>query len=146
MDKNELTALRAEYLKNNKETIDYVLNALDAVLKTKVLSGSTEIAITREDVSNCIIRYKENKAREIGVSFSELSYAFGISVDYKDILKRYESKLESGGIKVFRNTVTDLSFSYDGKGSLSDLVKEMIDNRDIMYLTVEVEDTEKELL
>ena len=146
MDKNELTALRAEYLSKNKETIDYVLKALDGVLKTRVLSGGTEVVITREDVYSCLSNYKRLKERETKVAYNDLPYKFGISADYKDILKRYESKLESSGIKVFRHIATDLVFNYDGKGSLSDLMKEMIDNRDIMYLTITVEDTEKELI
>lgn len=145
MDKNELTALRAEYLKNNKETIDYVLKALDNILKTRVLSGSTEVAITREDVYNSLIAYKENKAIETKVDFNDLFYRFGISIDYKDILSRYKNKLESNGITVFRNRLADLSFSYDGKGSLSNLISAMLKNRDIIYLTVIV-DAEKELL
>lgn len=146
MDKNELTALRAEYLSKNKETIDYVLKALDNVLKTKVLSGSTEVVISRGDVYSCLIRYKENKASETGVNFNDLSYWFEISIDYKDILKRYESKLESSGIRVFRHVITDLVFNYNGKGSLSDLTEEMVNNKDIMYLTITIEDTEKELI
>lgn len=145
MDKNELTALRAEYLKNNKETIDYVLNDLDNILKTRVLSGSTEVTITRGDVYNSLIAYKENKAIETKVDFNDLFYRFGISVDYKDILSRYKNKLESNGITVFRNRLADLSFSYDGKGSLSSLISEMLKNRDIIYLTIIV-DAEKELL
>lgn len=145
MDKNELTALRAEYLKNNKETIDYVLKALDNILKTRVLSGSTEVVISRGDVYNSLIAYKENKAIETKVDFNDLSYRFGISIDYKDILSRYKNKLESNGITVFRNRLADLSFSYDGKGSLSNLISEMLKNRDIIYLTIIV-DAEKELM
>ena len=145
MDKNELTALRAEYLKNNKETIDYVLKALDNILKTRVLSGSTEVAITREDVYNSLIAYKENKAIETKVDFNDLFYRFGISIDYKDILSRYKNRLESNGIKVFINRLTGLAFTYDGKGSLSSLISAMLKNRDIIYLTVIV-DAEKELL
>lgn len=144
MDKNELTALRAEYLSNNKETIDYILKALDNVLKTKVLSGSTEVVISRGDVYRCLIRYKENKASETGVNFNDLFSKFGISVDYKDILRRYESKLESSGIKVFRNTMTDLNFTYNGYSSLSEITEEMVNNKDIMYLTITLE--EKELI
>lgn len=146
MDKNELTALRAEYLSKNKETIDYILNALDNILKTKVLSGSTEVVISRGDVYSCLIGYKENKASETGVNFNDLSYRFGISIDYRDILKRYESKLESSGIRVFSHVMTDLVFNYNGKGSLSDIAEEMVNNRGIMYLTITVEDAEKELI
>lgn len=145
MDKNELTVLRAEYLSKNKETIDYILKDLDDVLKTKVLSGSTEVAITRDDVYKCLRDYKHFKERETKVAYNDLFYKFGISVDYKDILRRYESKLESSGIKVFRNTMTDLNFTYNGKGSLSDITEEMVNNRGIMYLTITA-DTEKELI
>ena len=145
MDKNELMALRAEYLSKNKETIDYILKALDNVLKTKVLSGSTEVVITRDDVYSCLSNYKRIKEMETKVAYNDLPYKFGISVDYKDILRRYESKLESGGIRVFRHIATDLVFNYDGKGSLNDLMKEMVNNRDIMYLTITV-DEEKELI
>ena len=77
------------------------------------------------------------------VAYNDLFSKFGISVDYKDILRRYESKLESSGIKVFRNTMTDLNFTYSGKCSLSDITEEMVNNRGIMYLTVII-DTEKE--
>lgn len=143
MDKNELTALRDEYLSKNKETIDYILKALDNVLKTKVLSGSTEVAITRDDVYSCLSNYKRIKEMETKVAYNDLLYKFGISVDYKDILRRYESKLESGGIKVFRNTMTDLNFTYNGYSSLSEITEEMVNNRGIMYLTVII-DTEKE--
>ena len=146
MDKNELTALRAEYLSNNKETIDYIIKALDYVLKEKVLSGDTEVVISRGDVYRCLIRYKENKASETGVNFNDLFSKFGISIDYRDILKRYESKLELSGIRVFRHVMTDLVFNYNGKGSLSDLTEEMVNNRGIMYLTITIEDTEKELI
>ena len=41
--------------------------------------------------------------------------------------------------------MTDLVFNYNGKGSLSDLTEEMVNNKDIMYLTITV-DTEKELI
>ena len=58
MDKNELTALRAEYLSNNKETIDYIIKALDGVLKEKVLSGDTEVVISRCDVYRCLRKLK----------------------------------------------------------------------------------------
>lgn len=143
MDKNELTALRAEYLSNNKETIDYIIKALDGVLKEKVLSGDTEVVISRCDVYRCLRNYKNFKERETKVAYNDLFSKFGISVDYKDILRRYESKLESSGIKVFRNTMTDLNFTYSGKCSLSDITEEMVNNRGIMYLTVII-DTEKE--
>lgn len=143
MDKNELTALRAEYLSKNKETIDYVLKDLDNVLKAKVLSGSTEVVISRGDVYSCLRDYKNFKERETKVAYNDLFSKFGISVDYKDILRRYESKLESSGIKVFRNTMTDLNFTYNGYSSLSEITEEMVNNRGIMYLTVII-DTEKE--
>lgn len=143
MDKNELTALRAEYLSKNKETVDYIIKALDNVLKTKVLSGSTEVVISRGDVYSCLRDYKNFKERETKVAYNDLFSKFGISVDYKDILRRYESKLESSGIKVFRNTMTDLNFTYNGYSSLSEITEEMVDNRGIMYLTVII-DTEKE--
>lgn len=145
MDKNELTALRAEYLSKNKETIDYILKALDNVLKTKVLSGSTEVVISRCDVYRCLSSYKNFKESETKVAYNDLFSRFGISIDYRDILRRYESKLESSGIKVFRNVMTDLVFNYNGKGSLSDIAEEMVNNKDIMYLTITV-DTEKELI
>ena len=145
MDKNELTALRAEYLSKNKETIDYVLKDLDNVLKAKVLSGSTEVVISRGDVYNCLRDYKHFKERETKVAYNDLFSRFGISIDYRDILKRYESKLESSGIRVFRHVMTDLVFNYNGKGSLSDLTEEMVNNKGIMYLTITV-DTEKELI
>lgn len=143
MDKNELTALRAEYLSKNKETIDYIIKALDGVLKAKVLSGSTEVVISRGDVYSCLRDYKNFKERETKVAYNDLFSKFGISVDYKDILRRYESKLESSGIKVFRNTMTDLNFTYNGYSSLSEITEEMVNNRGIMYLTVII-DTEKE--
>lgn len=143
MDKNELTALRAEYLSKNKETVDYIIKALDNVLKTKVLSGSTEVVISRGDVYSCLRDYKNFKERETKVAYNDLFSKFGISVDYKDILRRYESKLESSGIKVFRNTMTDLNFTYNGYSSLSEITEEMVNNRGIMYLTVII-DTEKE--
>ena len=143
MDKNELTALRAEYLSNNKETIDYIIKALDGVLKAKVLSGDTEVVISRGDVYRCLRNYKNFKERETKVAYNDLFSKFGISVDYKDILRRYESKLESSGIKVFRNTMTDLNFTYNGYSSLSEIAEEMVNNRGIMYLTVII-DTEKE--
>lgn len=143
MDKNELTALRAEYLSNNKETIDYIIKALDGVLKAKVLSGDTEVVISRGDVYRCLRNYKNFKERETKVAYNDLFSKFGISVDYKDILRRYESKLESSGIKVFRNTMTDLNFTYNGYSSLSEITEEMVNNRGIMYLTVII-DTEKE--
>lgn len=145
MDKNELTALRAEYLSKNKETIDYILKALDNVLKTKVLRGSTEVVISRGDIYNCLRDYKHFKERETKVAYNDLFSRFGISIDYRDILKRYESKLESSGIKVFRNTMTDLSFTYNGYSSLSEITEEMVNNRGIMYLTITV-DEEKELI
>ena len=145
MDKNELTALRAEYLSKNKETIDYILRDLDYILKTKVLSGNTEVVISRGDVYRCLRNYKNFKERETKVAYNDLFSKFGISVDYKDILRRYESKLESSGIKVFRNTMTDLNFTYNGKSSLSEITEEMVNNRGIMYLTVII-DTEKELI
>lgn len=145
MDKNELTALRAEYLSKNKETIDYILKALDNVLKTKVLSGSTEVVISRGDVYRCLSSYKNFKESETKVAYNDLFSRFGISIDYRDILKRYESKLELSGIRVFRHVMTDLVFNYNGKGSLSDLTEEMVNNRGIMYLTITV-DTEKELI
>jgi hypothetical protein len=143
MDKNELTALGAEYLSKNKETIDYIIKALDGVLKAKVLSGSTEVVISRGDVYSCLRDYKNFKERETKVAYNDLFSKFGISVDYKDILRRYESKLESSGIKVFRNTMTDLNFTYNGYSSLSEIAEEMVNNRGIMYLTVII-DTEKE--
>lgn len=143
MGKSELTALRAEYLSKNKETIDYIIKALDGVLKEKVLSGSTEVVISRGDVYRCLRNYKNFKERETKVAYNDLFSKFGISVDYKDILRRYESKLESGGIKVFRNTMTDLNFTYNGYSSLSEITEEMVNNRGIMYLTVII-DTEKE--
>ena len=143
MDKNELTALRAEYLSKNKETVDYILKDLDYVLKEKVLSGDTEVVISRGDVYRCLRNYKNFKERETKVAYNDLFSKFGISVDYKDILRRYESKLESSGIKVFRNTMTDLNFTYNGYSSLSEIVEEMVNNRGIMYLTVII-DTEKE--
>lgn len=143
MDKNELTALRAEYLSKNKETVDYIIKALDNVLKTKVLSGSTEVVISRGDVYSCLRDYKNFKERETKVAYNDLFSKFGISVDYKDILRRYESKLESSGIKVFRNTMTDLNFTYNGYSSLSEITEEMVNNRGIIYLTVII-DTEKE--
>lgn len=143
MDKSELTALRAEYLSKNKETIDYIIKALDGVLKAKVLSGSTEVVISRGDVHSCLRDYKNFKERETKVAYNDLFSKFGISVDYKDILRRYESKLESSGIKVFRNTMTDLNFTYNGYSSLSEITEEMVNNRGIMYLTVII-DTEKE--
>ena len=143
MDKNELTALRAEYLSKNKETVDYILKDLDYVLKEKVLSGDTEVVISRGDVDRCLRNYKNFKERETKVAYNDLFSKFGISVDYKDILRRYESKLESSGIKVFRNTMTDLNFTYNGYSSLSEIVEEMVNNRGIMYLTVII-DTEKE--
>ena len=145
MDKNELTALRAEYLSKNKETIDYILKALDNVLKTKVLRGSTEVVISRGDIYSCLRSYKQFKERETKVAYNDLFSRFGISIDYRDILKRYESKLESSGIKVFRNTMTDLSFTYNGYSSLSEITEEMVNNRGIMYLTITV-DEEKELI
>jgi hypothetical protein len=143
MDKNELTALRAEYLSKNKDTIAYILKDLDYVLKTKVLSGDTEVVISRGDVYRCLRNYKNFKERETKVAYNDLFSKFGISVDYKDILRRYESKLESSGIKVFRNTMTDLNFTYNGYSSLSEITEEMVNNRGIMYLTVII-DTEKE--
>lgn len=143
MDKNELTALRAEYLSKNKETIAYILKDLDYVLKEKVLSGDTEVVISRGDVYRCLRNYKNFKERETKVAYNDLFSKFGISVDYKDILRRYESKLESSGIKVFRNTMTDLNFTYNGYSSLSEIAEEMVNNRGIMYLTVII-DTEKE--
>lgn len=143
MDKNELTALRAEYLSKNKETIAYILKDLDYVLKEKVLSGDTEVVISRGDVYRCLRNYKNFKERETKVAYNDLFSKFGISVDYKDILRRYESKLESSGIKVFRNTMTDLNFTYNGYSSLSEITEEMVNNRGIMYLTVII-DTEKE--
>lgn len=143
MNKNELTALRAEYLSKNKETIDYILKDLDYVLKEKVLSGDTEVVISRGDVYRCLRNYKNFKERETKVAYNDLFSKFGISVDYKDILRRYESKLESSGIKVFRNTMTDLNFTYNGYSSLSEITEEMVNNRGIMYLTVII-DTEKE--
>lgn len=136
MDKNELTALRAEYLSKNKETIDYILKALDNVLKTKVLSGSTEVVISRGDVYRCLSSYKNFKESETKVAYNDLFSRFGISIDYRDILRRYESKLELSGIRVFRHVMTDLVFNYNGKGSLSDLTEEMVNNKDIMYLTI----------
>ena len=145
MDKSELTALRAEYLSKNKETIDYIIKALDGVLKAKVLSGDTEVVISRGDVYRCLRNYKNFKERETKVADNDLFSEFGISVDYKDILRRYESKLESSGIKVFRNTMTDLNFTYNGYSSLSDIAEEMVNNRGIMYLTITV-DEEKELI
>lgn len=145
MDKSELTALRAEYLSKNKETIDYIIKALDGVLKAKVLSGDTEVVISRGDVYRCLRNYKNFKERETKVAYNDLFSKFGISVDYKDILRRYESKLESSGIKVFRNTMTDLNFTYNGYSSLSDIAEEMVNNRGIMYLTITV-DEEKELI
>ena len=146
MDKNELTALRAEYLSKNKETVDYILKDLDYVLKEKVLSGDTEVVISRGDVYRCLRNYKNFKERETKVAYNDLFSKFVISVDYKDILRRYESKLESSGIKVFRNTMTDLNFTYNGYSSLSEITEEMVNNRGIMYLTITIEDTEKELI
>ena len=145
MDKNELTALRAEYLSKNKETIDYILKDLDYVLKEKVLSGATEVVITSDDVYKCLGRYKDFKSMQTKVAYCDLPYRFGISVDYKDILERYKAKLKSNGIVVTSNSVADLNFTYNGKGSLSDFINEIISNRDAMYLIVMI-DTEKELL
>ena len=145
MDKNELTALRAEYLSKNKETIDYILKDLDDVLKTKVLSGSTEVVITRDDVYKCLSRYKDFKAMQTKVEYNDLFSKFGIAINYEDILRRYKAKLKSNGITVTSHLVTDLNFTYNGKSSLSDLINEMINNRDVMYLIIVV-DTEKELI
>lgn len=145
MDKNELTALRAEYLSKNKETIDYILKDLDNVLKTKVLSGSTEVVITRDDVYKCLSRYKDFKAMQTKVAYNDLFYKFGIAINYEDVLRRYKAKLKSNGITVTSHLVTDLNFTYNGKGSLSDLINEMIRSREVMYLIITV-DTEKELI
>lgn len=145
MDKNELTALRAEYLSKNKETIDYILKDLDNVLKTRVLSGSTEVAITRDDVYKCLSRYKDFKAMQTKVAYNDLFSKFGIAINYEDVLRRYKAKLKSNGITVTSHLVTDLNFTYNGRGSLSDLINEMISSREVMYLIIAV-DTEKELI
>lgn len=145
MDKNELTALRAEYLSKNKETIDYILKDLDDVLKTKVLSGSTEVVITRDDVYKCLSRYKDFKAMQTKVAYNDLFSKFGIDIDYEDVLRRYKAKLKSNGITVTSHLVTDLNFTYNGYSSLGYIINEMINNREVMYLIIAV-DTEKELI
>lgn len=82
---------------------------------------------------------------ETKVAYNDLSYKFGISVDYKDILERYKAKLKSNGITVTSHLVDDLNFTYNGYSSLGYIINEMINNRDVMYLTIVV-DTEKELI